>query len=520
MKRILQLVTDWTASKSGMWTVIAVWTLAAALFSMAAPSANEYKLSSIQALPDEAASMEAAEKVKRYFPEDSGVPAIIVLNSKKGEIEEGAVGEAVSAIQEENIKGLTDIPPFSALPEPVRADFFSEDRTAAVIPVLFDEQLKSKEYKQKIDLLTSTAEKESPGLEVRVTGPAGIAADTISLFSRADIVLLLSTVGLILLLLIVIYRSPLLALIPLLASALVYAVTDRILGLYGKAGLEMSSQSLSIMTILLFAAVTDYSLFVLSRFREELKLHESKYEAMKMAMRGAGEPVFFSGGTVLAAMVVLFLAAIGDYRNFAPLFATVMAVIMLASVTLVPALFTLFGRKSFWPKIPKAEKVEKEEHGIWGRLGRFVVSKPFVAGGAVMIFLIAACVNVMNMKYELNTLKTFPDDMPSLEGYKVIEEKFSPGDLAPTTVLFEGEGDPAALSSELKKQDGVASVSHTDATEDGKAHKFTLSLAANPYEASALAAVSRLREKAPEMAANAPRSWKVLFRRRDGGKAG
>ena len=96
-----------------------------------------------------------------------------------------------------------------------------------------------------------------------VTGPAGIAVDTLNLFSRADIVLLLSTVGIILILLIVIYRSPLLALIPLLATAFVYEVVYQTLGLMGKAGLLMSNQTLSIMSILLFAAVIDYSLFCL-----------------------------------------------------------------------------------------------------------------------------------------------------------------------------------------------------------------------------------------------------------------
>src|SRR5690606_1974161 len=127
-------------------------------------------------------------------------------------------------------------------------------------------------------------------------------------------------------------------------------VVMQTLGIMGSAGLVMSKQTISIMSILLFAAVIDYSLFVFSRFREELKTYESKFDAMKVAMREVGMPVFFSGGTVLAAMLVLFFAELGDYRNFAPTFATTMAVIMIASVTLVPALFTLFGRKSFWPK--------------------------------------------------------------------------------------------------------------------------------------------------------------------------
>src|SRR5690606_23482735 len=112
--------------------------------------------------------------------------------------------------------------------------------------------------------------------------------DTLDLFTRPDIVLLLSTVGIILMLLIVIYRSPFLAFIPLLAAGVVYQVVNQILGIMGKAGVLLSSQTISIMTILLFATVIDYSLFIFSRFREELKQNEDKHEAMKLAMRSVG----------------------------------------------------------------------------------------------------------------------------------------------------------------------------------------------------------------------------------------
>ncbi len=132
-------------------------------------------------------------------------------------------------------------------------------------------------------------------------------ADTLEIFKNADLVLLFSTIGLIFILLIVIYRSPLLAIIPLIAAIIVYQMIDRSLGLFGKWGLEIKSQSLSIMSILLFAALTDYALFIFARYKEELQKREDKYESMKQAMRKVGEPIFFSGSTVLASMFMLFL---------------------------------------------------------------------------------------------------------------------------------------------------------------------------------------------------------------------
>src|SRR5690606_674654 len=209
---------------------------------------------------------------------------------------------------------------------------------------------------------------------------------------------IMSTVGIILVLLILIYRSPLIALIPLLAAVFVYQVVTQLLGLFGKAGLLMSSQSVSIMSVLLFAAVIDYSLFVFSRYREELKQHENKHTAMKLAMRGTGLPVFYSGGTVFLAMIILIFADLGDYRNFAPIFGTALAVIMIASVTLVPALFTIFGRKSFWPIIPKVGDTTVKPSSIWSKIGKFVTKKPIVAISVVGVFIVLSSVYNVNLK--------------------------------------------------------------------------------------------------------------------------
>ncbi|OES45106.1 MMPL family transporter [Domibacillus iocasae] len=509
MKKALWPLTDWVATKKGMWAVLAAWLAAIVLLSLFAPAARDYGANTFQPLPDDAASIEASKKVEEYFPNDGGTSAIIVFNNKNGEVNTDDISKALAAIEEE-VDGLTSIAPFAQLPPPAQAEFLAEDESAAAIPVVFQAGFDSEDFEPLIEKMTDIAVQEADG-DVYVTGPAGIATDTTALFSKADIVLLLSTVGLILVLLIVIYRSPLLAFIPLLASGLVYALTDRILGLYGAAGLEMSSQALSIMTILLFAAVTDYSLFVLARFREELKQHESKFNAMKYAMRETGEPVFFSGGTVLTAMLVLFFAAIRDYQNFAPLFATVMAVIMMASVTLVPALFTLFGRKSFWPKVPKVGAENKIEKGLWSRVARFVINKPALSGGIVLVFLIVSSLNVFNLKYEFDTLKSFPDDMPSLVGYNIIDEKFSAGDLSPTTVLYEGEGDPAVVAEELGNQEGILSAVSAASTAAGDAHELTIAFETSPYDETSLDILADLRSNESDILKAAGAAGELYF---------
>src|SRR5699024_7287130 len=153
------------------------------------------------------------------------------------------------------------------------------------INVALEKDLESGQMHDTIEAINKHANEINHGdMEMKITGPAGISADTVSMFKNADFVLMFATIGLILVLLMIIYRSPLLAVIPLVVAGLVYAVTDRIIGIGGSnEWFVVDSQATSIMMILLFAVLTDYSLFVLSRYRRELKIKNSKHEAMAAA---------------------------------------------------------------------------------------------------------------------------------------------------------------------------------------------------------------------------------------------
>lgn len=500
MKKVLRHVTDFIATKKGMWITLGVWLAITLMLAIFAPSAEEYKVSGVASLPEEAKSVIAQKNIDEHFKDAESLPGILVLQSQTGEVNINVLGEALDEVSDANINGLKDMIPFSSLPPQALAGLLSEDKATVVIPLAFDPSIDTKDLEVSLEKI-KTIVSERTDSTIYMTGPAGIAVDTINLFSRADIVLLLSTVGIILILLIVIYRSPLLALIPLVAAAFVYEVVNQLLGIFGKSGLELATQSTSIMSILLFAATIDYSLFVFSRYREELKNHESKFDAMKWAMRETGIPVFFAGGTVLAAMLVLFFANFGDYRNFAPIFGTTMLVIMLASVTLIPALFTLFGRKSFWPKVPKFGDTEVRKNALWNKIGSFVVRKPIISALSILIILVISALNMFNLKYEFDTIKSFPSDMPSRVGYEIIEQSFEKGDLAPTTVLFESDGEITSdmqenLMKQLSKQKLVSSVRPTGISEDGLAIQYQLTFKENPYSIESMDALEDMVENA------------------------
>jgi putative drug exporter of the RND superfamily len=502
----LHPITDWVSTKRGMWITIIAW-LVLMIGLSAGPRLGDYKVSNFQSLPDEAQSIIADKKIEEIFPNKQGTPGILVFHNEKGEINTDEVTQILSGIAVEKIKGIETILDISALPPQALDGLISEDGSTMIVPMELEQGLGNSAYAEINDHASEIGNKLAANFEnmsFYITGPAGIAGDTLKLFEQADFVLLLVTVVIILVLLIAIYRSPMLAFIPLLATVIVYQVVNQSVALLGAGGLEINNSTTSIMSILLFAAVIDYSLFVFSRFREELNKVENKYEAMKLAMRATGEPVFFAGGTVLAAMLILFFAAFRDYQNFAPVFGLAMFFIMVASITLVPALFTLFGRKAFWPKVPKFGLEKEVKHGIWGPIAKFVVNKPGLSGGIVGIFLLVTALNMFNLDFEFNTVKKFPEDLPSRVGYEIVETRYDKGELAPTTLLIESEkaidsNDVTIFTEKLQAYDKIASVRLTAQSENAKAVKLSVVLATDPYSTESMDMIKELREETPTL---------------------
>lgn len=506
MNKFLNPITDWVSTKRGATITLIIW-LVLMIGLSAGPQLSQYKVTNFQSLPDDAQSIIAENKLSEYFPNDQGTPGILVFHNEKGEINVESVSSILGAIIAEDIEGVDQIVDISALPPQALAGFTSEDKTTMIVPMTLEQGLGNDKYEEINDRATEigkeTAELTGDTL-FYITGPAGIAGDTIKLFEQADFQLLFATIFIILILLIIIYRSPLLAIIPLLATVIIYQVANQTIALMGAAGLEINNSTTSIMSILLFAAVIDYSLFVFSRYREELNHYENKYEAMKYAMRATGEPVFFAGGTVLVAMLVLFFADFRDYQNFAPIFGGAVFIIMLGSITLVPALFALFGRKAFWPKVPKFGEAKEVKHGIWGPIAKFVVNKPFLSGGLVLIFMIISSFNVLNLDYEFDTVKSFPEDLPSRVGYEIVESRFDKGELAPTSVLVESETalneeQKTAITEQLLANDAIASVRPSAASDDETKLKLSMAFELNPYSPEAIDKLEEMREDSAEI---------------------
>ncbi|MFS0782646.1 MMPL family transporter [Bacillus sp. 1P06AnD] len=488
-------------------TILLCWILVALGLSSFAPGSKEQTSQMKNAgLPETTASIQAEKALKKYFPSDEGLPLFVVVHDKAG-LKNQDIEKSISNIEKiaNDSKKDLNVLPLSKMPKQAQASFFSEDKTTSFISVLFPKGMENKELKNTMDGLKDEVDKVAPSnLDIYFTGPAGIAADTYEMFSNADVVLILATVALIFIILIAIYRSPLLAFIPLIGAGITYSVVDRLIGLMGKYNwFTVDGQALSIMMILLFAVITDYSLLLFSRFREELEKGLPVNTAMKNALNFVKEPIIFSGSTVLLSMVTLFFAVYESYRGFAPVFVVAIALILIAGLTLMPALFAIAGEKSFWPSNPRKRAQKRAgKESFWHKIARFVTENPWKSLIPVLVVLILSITMVSKMNYTYNLLDSFPKDMSSVQGFKTLNEAFSEGEVAPSTVIVKAEKDLSSeqvqnLVKELGHQDSVANATvqgNPFAEKHQNVVKIKLVLKNNPYTEAAFDDMEQLRK--------------------------
>lgn len=459
------------------WLItLASWLVIVGLLSFLAPTSKEVASTSKNAgLPETALSIQADKVIKENFTSSEGIPLLIVFEKNKA-----ATDEEIQSILTLMEKNYPDIPKFSKIPMEHRASFVSEDKKTFFIPLVLEGQLESKEIHAKVKEIKKNVSKIIPkDFTIYYTGPAGIASDTIELFSQADVVLLLATVGIIFILLIVIYRSFILAVIPLIGAGIVYGVVDRMIGLIGKfTSITIENQALSIMMILLFAVITDYSLLLYSRYKEE--------QDMKIALAKTRETILFSGGTILAGVATLAFAVYEPYRNFAPVFAIAVAIMLIAGLTLLPALFALV----------KTPKRKEKTTRLWANAGNVSTKKPWKVAIPILLLLGVGTWHTTTIIYSYDLLASFPKELSSREGFTKLGEAFSEGEIAPTTILVKSKDDKTIADIQEKLEDRpLVSQIRPSTSESDQYTQFSIILKANPYSKEALNEVETIRDE-------------------------
>lgn len=300
---------------------------------------------------------------------------------------------------------------------------------------------------------------EAAGIETHVTGAGGLFADLFDAFGSIDTTLLKTTLLVVAIILILVYRSPILWIIPLFTAGTALGLGTMIVYYLAKSNvIDLNGQTQGILDVLTLGAATDYALLLISRYREELHNHQSRYESMGIALRGVVEPIVASGSTVIAGLMVLLLSDLSSNRGLGPVGSIGIASAMIAALTLLPALLVIFGRWVFWPKIPRFDHEDEKLSGLWSKVGGFVDRRPkpiWVTTAAILIVLAGFSTTLKSDG--LSQTEAFTSRTDSVVGLEKLGEHFPSGEGSPVELVVD-QGDISAVSAAISKVANVATV--------------------------------------------------------------
>jgi RND superfamily putative drug exporter len=342
------------------------------------------------------------------------------------------------------------------------------------------------------DAIRGIAEANGRGLTVHITGPLGTAADSAKAFKGINGTLLYATLAIVIVLLLITYRSPVLWLLPVISAAVALTSAQALIYLLAAhAGLTVNAQSAGILDVLVFGAGTDYALLLTARYREELRRNEDRHEAMAVALRRAGPAVVASAGTVIASLLALVIAELNSTKSLGPVLAIGVAVALLAMMTLLPALLVVFGRWIFWPARPAYGSVEPTSSGVWARVGRGIAVRPRVVWVATAVVLGAMALGLTGLKASgLTNAQSFRGHPESVTGQAILDRHFTGGTGQPVVVVGN-QATAARLESAFMATPGITGVT-PPVTRAGHAY-LEGTLTAAPDSQAAYVTIDRVR---------------------------
>ncbi|MFD7257562.1 MMPL family transporter [Streptomyces sp. NPDC059874] len=474
------------------WVTISLWLIAAVALGVFAP---QLKATSDQAdfLPSHYESVQAAKAQERAFPQHELPAAIAVFQRTDGGKLTDADTAAVAKVSAEleNLR-LEHIKRVETNPQAI-----SPNGAIALANVVADvKDPYDPALSESVKKLRAEAKSLLSGTDLRLglTGQAASALDAKESSGDTDAMIMSATLLLIVVLLLIIFRSPLIAVLPVLIIGMAFAVATGLIATASELGGLKSDASISaILIVVLFGVGTDYILFLLFRYREQLRGGQDPKHAMISAVALVGETIASAAGAVIVAFLALLLSTMGMLRSMGPALAISVAVALLAGLTLVPAVFSLLGAKAFWPS--KAWRKEPK-NALAGRIGNLTAKRPAGVAALTSGLLAVLAIGVLSFHAEFDSESSLPQNLESVQAMKDLQRGFSAGQTDPTSVFLEKKDgsalDPAqleAFGAALKKVDGVGEVSPAVPGANGGIAQYSVVLTHRPTEDKALALV-------------------------------
>ncbi|MFE0856459.1 MMPL family transporter [Streptomyces mutabilis] len=475
--------TDGRRRRAVPWLVLGLWI---AVLAIASPFASQ--LSDVQRdravdyLPASADSTQVA-KIQDRLPGGEATEMVVVYHRDAGLT---AADKATAADQIAEIASahrLTDRP----------AGIPSEDGTTLMYPVASTEPGQDEEARDALVNAVRDVAEGGDGLSVEVGGAGALTTDASEVYNSLDGPLLYTTAAVVALLLILIYRSPFLWLVPLAVAGIAdYLSMGVAYGLNQWFGTSVSGQSSGIMTILVFGVGTDYALLLVSRYREELRRIERPYDAMVAALRGCGPAVLASSGTVAAGLLCLLAADLNSSRGMGPLGTVGVLCALAAMLTLLPAILVLLGRRVFWPLVPRYGSTPKARRSLFNAMGSSAERRPraVLVGGALLLGALA--LGSLNLPGTLKQEDSFTSKPEAIAAMETLAAAYPERGTQPITVIAPTDRAEAVLA-EARDTRGVESAV-TGRSGDGWT-ELTVLASAPPQSAAETATIEELRDK-------------------------
>ncbi|MDX2683054.1 MMPL family transporter [Streptomyces sp. NY05-11A] len=477
------------------WVVLALWAALLVPAVLLAGRLGDVEENDNSAwLPGNAESTEVVERAERFRPDDI-VPAIVIYD-RPGGVTPADLSKARA--DAEAFKGVENV-----VGQP-QGPVTSQDGEAVQTVVQVHKDRTGWEGIGKVvDALTEVGEKNADGLGFHVTGPAGHASDSIKAFSSGGSLTAI-TASVVVVILLLTYRSPVLPLLPLLTVGGALVTSEAVIYLLAKnAGLTVNKQTGFILTVLVFGAATDYALLLTSRYREELRRHADRHEAMAQALYRSGPAILASAATVAVSLTLLMLATLNSTQGLGPACAIGILVGLLAMVTLMPALLVICGRWIFWPVKPAqgaagegadGEGADGADGGVWTRVGTAVSGRPRLVWIGTALALGVMAVGVFGLKADgLSSKDQFTGTPQTAVGEEIQARHFPAGSGDPVYVVARAASAEQAerVRAALADVPGVAAVS-TPTLKDGDALMLG-ELADDPSSTAAMRTVEQAR---------------------------
>jgi RND superfamily putative drug exporter len=414
--------------------VLAFWIL---VLAVAGPLAG--KLIDVQDndtvnwLPGTAESTQVY-KLSGAFQNPDELPAVVVY------VRDGGVTDADKAAAAADAKKFADV---ELVEGEIVGPVPSEDGQAlqVLVPLNLGAEGWNKLPAVIDDIKAQASTHESSGLQAHIAGPASVNADFARAFEGIDGTLLYAALAVVIIILLFTYRSPILWILPVLSAMFALTVAQAVLYLLAKDGhLTVNGQTQGILTVLVFGAGTDYALLLVARYREELRRHEDRHEAMAFALHRAGPAIFASGATVIVGMLCLVVAEMNSTAGMGPGLAIGIAVGLLAMLTLLPALLVIFGRWMFWPLRPTYGSEDHTATGVWAKVGRRIARRPRAVWVTTSVILGALALGVFQLNASgLSYADSFVGKPDSIKAQEVADAHFPSGTGEPVVVISQAD---------------------------------------------------------------------------------